>query len=100
MTGHSFDGYPSWKSHKVVRAAPIEVVYVDKPLEDPDAVRTLTMRISQTPDITDTYAAHVKHALWARYVPVVGDYLVVYDDGYFSLSPKKAFEDGYSRVAE
>lgn len=27
-----------------------------------------------------------------------GDYLVVYDDGYQSISPAKAFEDGYTRI--
>lgn len=31
----------------------------------------------------------------ARYTPVVGDFWVVYDDGYQSISPKAAFEAGY-----
>lgn len=32
----------------------------------------------------------------ARYVPVVGDFWVVYsDDGYESISPSKAFINGY-----
>ena len=34
----------------------------------------------------------------ARYTPVVGDWWIVYPDGYQSISPKAAFEDGY--VAE
>lgn len=34
----------------------------------------------------------------ARYLPMPGDYYVVYDDGYKSISPAKAFEDGYSLV--
>lgn len=33
-----------------------------------------------------------------RFTPVIGDYYVVYDDGYASFSPKKAFEEGYRRV--
>ena len=31
----------------------------------------------------------------ARYTPVVGDWWVVYEDGYQSLSPAKMFEEGY-----
>ena len=35
--------------------------------------------------------------MFARYKPVPGDYYVQYDDGYASFSPKKAFEEGYTR---
>ena len=31
----------------------------------------------------------------ARYTPVVGDWWMVYEDGYQSLSPAKMFEEGY-----
>jgi hypothetical protein len=34
----------------------------------------------------------------ARSLPVPGDYLVTYDDGYQSISPGKAFEEGYSEI--
>lgn len=36
----------------------------------------------------------------ARFKPESSDtgYYVVYDDGYASWSPSKAFEDGYSRI--
>jgi hypothetical protein len=33
-------------------------------------------------------------------MPLPGDYLVIYEDGYRSISPAKAFEDGYTRIAE
>lgn len=33
-----------------------------------------------------------------KHKPVAGGYYVVYDDGYKSFSPAKAFEDGYSLV--
>jgi hypothetical protein len=36
--------------------------------------------------------------MFARYTPKSGDYYVVYDDGYKSISPAKAFEDGYTRL--
>ena len=33
-----------------------------------------------------------------RHKPEVGGYYVVYDDGYKSWSPAKAFEEGYTRI--
>lgn len=38
--------------------------------------------------------------IFARYMPVVGDYMVLYKDGYLSISPQKEFEDGYSEIFE
>ena len=40
----------------------------------------------------------VPSEMYLRYTPTVGDYYVVYADGYKSFSPAKAFEEGYSRV--
>jgi hypothetical protein len=40
----------------------------------------------------------VSSKLFARYVAKSGDYLVVYEDGYQSISPKVAFESGYTKV--
>lgn len=34
-----------------------------------------------------------------KHSPVAGGYYVVYDDGYISYSPAKAFEDGYTLIA-
>jgi hypothetical protein len=39
----------------------------------------------------------VEKGVISRYVPMPGDYLVVYEDGYKSISPAKAFEEGYTR---
>jgi hypothetical protein len=36
--------------------------------------------------------------MFSRYQPVPGDFYVVYDDGYKSFSPAKAFEEGYTRL--
>ncbi len=33
-----------------------------------------------------------------KHNPEVGGYYVVYDDGYESFSPAKAFEEGYTRI--
>lgn len=39
-------------------------------------------------------------AFFARGTPALGDYYVVYDDGYASWSPAKTFEDGYTKISE
>lgn len=38
------------------------------------------------------------HPGTTTYRPVVGDYFVDYEDGYRSISPKAAFEAGYSEL--
>lgn len=35
---------------------------------------------------------------FARGKPNLGDYIVIYSDGYRSWSPAKVFEEGYSRI--
>ena len=35
----------------------------------------------------------------AKHKPVVGGYFVVYEDGYESFSPARAFEEGYTPIA-
>jgi hypothetical protein len=40
----------------------------------------------------------LKPGVVARYFPQPGDYYVVYADGYQSISPAKAFEEGYTRI--
>lgn len=45
----------------------------------------------------DKYAPIVlDQAYCTKHKPVVGGYYVVYDDGYKSWSPAKAFEEGYT----
>lgn len=35
-------------------------------------------------------------SLFTRYIPIPGDFYVVYEDGYESFSPRQAFLDGYT----
>lgn len=75
-----------WKCHKIVKAGKI--------LTMPGEGSGIVM-------IEDVNLAPCKIEMppnaWARGRPVLGDYIVVYEDGYKSWSPAKAFEDGYSR---
>jgi hypothetical protein len=48
----------------------------------------------------ERYAMRTFTPDWYRkHKPESGGYFVVYDDGYESYSPAKAFEDGYTRVS-
>jgi len=45
------------------------------------------------------YAPFAISSEWAdKHTPAAGGYFVVYDDGYQSYSPAKAFEEGYTRI--
>ncbi len=38
-----------------------------------------------------------EHAMFARYTPVPGDFLVVQEDGYMYFTPKHVFERKYTK---
>lgn len=40
----------------------------------------------------------VTHEWIEKHDPQVGGYLVIYQDGYLSYSPAKAFEEGYKEI--
>jgi hypothetical protein len=71
-----------WQSHKTVHAAKILAIVDDE----------LTLEGADT-KVVVIAAPNMFH----RYQPVAGDYYVVYDDGYASISPRQAFETGYHR---
>lgn len=73
---------PRYKSHKQVWALKIKAV------DD--------RRI--TPEDKGYGEFLVERAYIDKHNPQPGGYYVVYDDGYKSFSPAKAFEDGYTRV--
>ncbi len=76
-----------WKCHKIVKAGKIIAFGADGPpsvtVED---VNGAGCKVDTPP------------GLFARGNPNLGDYIVIYEDGYKSWSPTKAFEDGYTRV--
>lgn len=74
---------PRYRCHKIVRAAKITAI-------ERDAVTILTFG-----DISA--CKQVSYDFDQKHQPEVGGYYVVYDDGYTSYSPAKAFEEGYTR---
>lgn len=74
--------WPKYESHKVVRAMPITEITSDG----------VVLVGDQYEPFQPTEPAMAKRA-------EVGGYAVVYADGFRSVSPKKAFEEGYKRLA-
>ena len=75
---------PRWQCHKIVSAAPI--------IERRGNVLVLDLGGGKRAPV------HVAPALFARYAPQPGDYLVLYRNDYLSISPKAEFDDGYYRL--
>lgn len=73
--------WPKYESHKVVQALPITGI-------TPAGVVLVGAGHAPFHPTEPAMAARAE----------VGGYAVLYADGYKSVSPKKAFEDGYKRV--
>jgi hypothetical protein len=86
-------GLPQWRSHKVVRAAPVRALYPHD--TDPNK---MVLYLDGGPDPDGYPGIEIEAKVFSRYVPQPGDYFVVYDDSYQSVSPRKAFEEGYSQA--
>ncbi len=79
---------PKYKCHKEVRALKIAAIYY--PGLDGSVVLSFAEPGYEPKPVDSDWV--YKHA------PKVGGYLVVYDDGYLSFSPRAAFEEGYTRI--
>lgn len=78
---------PQYLCHKVVRAAKITALRPNGNPDMPDlALGEIGGIVTLLPD------------WFEKHKPVVGGYYVVYEDGYASFSPAKAFEEGYTRL--
>lgn len=50
--------------------------------------------------LSEGHKVSVDEGWMSKHNPQEGGFFVVYDDGYRSFSPAKAFEDGYTRIGE
>lgn len=82
-----------YRSHKTVYAG--EIVGIPPSVDLPAGARAILVENAEGTHIEVICARE----MFSRFVPSIGDYLVVYEDGYMSFSPAKAFEDGYARQA-
>jgi hypothetical protein len=79
---------PRYVSHKTVHA--LEIANLT---HHPDGSTTMSFMDEGYAGLTVPASSD----LFARYKPRGGDFYVVYADGYKSLSPRKAFLDGYTK---
>jgi hypothetical protein len=85
---------PQYQSLKKVWAVKIANILRDGEGEDRETDGTAMI----TP-VEERFAPFMVDAeFMRRNKPEVGGYYVVYEDGYKSYSPAKAFEDGYTQI--
>ena len=76
---------PRYKCHKEVHA-----LKIDRILTDPEGgLPVIVPEGNYTP-------FEVTHEWFAKHEPTASGYYVLYEDGYASYSPAKAFEEGYT----
>jgi len=95
---------PRYECHKIVHALKIAAVEFDatkasNEKRETDGSATITpAEEGFAPFKVDGQYVR-KHLLSGKTIPdIIGGYYVVYEDGYRSWSPGKAFENGYTRV--
>lgn len=90
---------PKYQSHKKVWALKIAKIENDTDLASKENRETDGSAMI-TPEDAGYGAFKVDNAYLKKHTPEVGGYYVVYEDGYKSFSPAKAFEDGYTRILQ
>lgn len=88
---------PKYKCHKTVHALKISAVMLDVD-EAKSANRKTDGSAMIYPEDQGYAPFRVNEEYVRKHKPEAGGYYVVYDDGYKSFSPAKAFEDGYTRI--
>lgn len=80
---------PKYRSHKTVHA--LEIATINRTV--PGKVTLSFVDKGYAPLTFDE-----SDPMLIRYSPIQRDFYVVYADGYKSLSPRKAFIEGYSKI--
>jgi len=89
---------PKYKCHKEVRALKIAKIVFDSSLARVQGNRETDGSAMITP-VEDGYSPfRVESEYLRKHDPQVGEYFVLYEDGYKSFSPAEAFESGYTLI--
>ena len=86
---------PRYRCHKLVSALKIKALAHPAELGHPEEEDGSLYVI---PEEEGYEPFRVSAEYVGKHNPEPGGYFVVYDDGYQSWSPAKAFEDGYTRI--
>lgn len=84
-------GLPQYKCHKEVWA--LKIKEVKHTMLQPEGIADGGLMIPENPAYSPI---QFDAKFLGKHNPKAGDYYVQYADGYTSMSPAKAFEDGYS----
>lgn len=88
---------PRYQSHKTVWALEIKTIEPDD--KAPPLHTGMPSRYCITPaDLGYVDVICLPAAVFQRYMPVPGDFIVHYEDDYWSPSPRKPFLEGYRRI--
>jgi len=93
-TSGAYTPMPQYQCHKRVWALRIAKILRDGEGEDRETDGTAML----TPADEGFASFMVDAEFMRRNKPEVGGYYVVYEDGYKSYSPAKAFEVGYTKI--
>lgn len=89
---------PRYQCHKKVWALKIKAIE-PKPNPDPTGNSAASSYGARIVPADEGYGPfEVDAAFVSKHNPQAGGYYVVYEDGYKSYSPGKAFEEGYARI--
>lgn len=91
-TGQAETPMPKYKCHKEVWALKIKAIEQRENINNKMHEFLMVAEESRFAPIVLEESYVLKHR------PLPGGYYVVYDDGYKSYSPAKAFEEGYSLI--
>lgn len=78
--------WPKYKSHKIIQAAVIKALHDD--FGEGEKFFWVDPGTGELEKFTPTEIGMMNRV-------TIGDYALLYPDGFRSVSPKKAFEDGY-----
>lgn len=95
-TGDNRRQLPMYQCHKQVWALKIKAIVSDISLAKEEG-RETTGGATITPEEEGYAPFEVKADYVRKHCPQAGGYYVVYEDGYASYSPAKAFERGYTK---
>lgn len=88
---------PRYQCHKKVWALKIDAIHLDSDVAKQEGRETTGGAWIYPVD--KGFAPFTVDAEYVqKHKPESGGYYVVYEDGYKSFSPAKAFEDGYARI--
>lgn len=89
---------PKYKCHKQVHALKIASIELDIDKAKLEGNRETDGSAVIVPVESGYAPFKVDHDFIRKHNPQPGGYYVVYEDGYQSFSPAKAFEDGYTLI--